>query len=140
MNILQINNTTFIPESELKFSASRSSGPGGQHVNKVNTKVTLEFDVLHSPNLSDQQKELLQQKLASRLTRDGKLIIQAQEGRSQLANKRAAMNRFVAILSEALTLPRKRRRRRFSLAARYERLRAKRHRSEIKQNRRRVDY
>ena len=138
MNVLQINNTTFIPESELRFSASRSSGPGGQHVNKVNTKVTLEFDVLHSPNLTAEQKEMLQQKLAGRITKEGVLLMHSQDHRSQLANKRAAVDRFVALLSEALKKPKKRRRRRISLAARYERLHAKKRKSEIKKNRQKI--
>ena len=138
MNVLQINSTTFIPESELKFSASRSSGPGGQHVNKVNTRVTLEFDVLHSPNLAAEQKEMLQQKLAGRMTKEGVLIIHSQIHRSQFANKRAAVDRVVALLNEALKRPKKRRRRRISLAAHYERLYAKKHRSEIKKNRQKV--
>ena len=138
MNVLLIDNTTFISLSELKFTASRSSGPGGQHVNKVNTRVTLEFDVLNSPNLTGEQKEMLQQKLAGRMTKEGVLILHSQNHRSQLANKRAAVDRFVALLSEALKRPKKRRRRRISLAARYERLRAKKRKSEIKKNRQKV--
>ena len=140
MNVLQVNNDTFIPLSELKFSASRSSGPGGQHVNKVSTRVTLEFDVLNSPHLTAEQKEVLQQKLVGRMSKEGVLIIHAQEHRSQLANKKAAIDKFVALLSEALKMPKKRRRRRISLAAHYERLRAKKHKSEIKKNRQRVSY
>ena len=97
MNIIEINNPTFIAESELKFSTSRSSGPGGQHVNKVSTKVTLEFDLFSSPNLTDEQKELVRERLANRLTKDGVLLVRSQLTRSQLANKNDAIAKFVDI-------------------------------------------
>ena len=140
MNVLQINNTTLIPESELKFSASRSSGPGGQHVNKVSTRVTLSFDVLASQHLTDDQKEWLQIKLAARLTKEGVLQIHSQDSRSQLANKQAAVNRFVEIMHEALIKPKKRRRKRISLAAQFQRLHSKKHRGELKKNRKKITY
>ena len=140
MNVLQINNTTLIPESELKFSASRSSGPGGQHVNKVSTRVTLSFDVLASQYLTDEQKEWLQSKLASRLTKEGVLLIHSQDSRSQLANKRLAVDRFVEIMHEALIKPKKRRRKRISLAAQFQRLHSKKHRGELKKNRKKITY
>lgn len=140
MNVLQINNSTLIPESELKFSVSRSSGPGGQHINKVSTRVTLSFDVPASPNLTEDQKEWLQKQLASRLTKEGVLQIHSQDSRSQIANKRAAIERFIEIMRQALIKPKKRRRKRMSMAAKYERLHAKKHRGEIKKNRQKVSY
>ena len=140
MNVLQINNSTLIPESELAFSVSRSSGPGGQHVNKVSTRVTLSFDVPASQNLTNDQKEWLQKQLASRLTKEGVLHIHSQDSRSQIANKRAAVERFVKILREALVKPKKRRRRRVSLAAHYERLHTKKHRGELKKNRQKISF
>ncbi len=140
MKTIEINSSTFIFESELTFSASRSSGPGGQHVNKVNTKVTVEFDVLNSPNLSEDQKRLLRDRLDNRLTKEGILQISSQVSRSQLTNKEDAVKKLVETLREALILPKKRRRKRMSLAARYARLQEKKHRSETKQNRKKVDY
>jgi ribosome-associated protein len=140
MNTIEINSSTFIFESELTFTASRSSGPGGQHVNKVSTKVTVEFDVFNSPNFSDEQKEILRDRLANRLTKEGILQISSQVSRSQLSNKEDAVNKLVETLCEALVVPKKRRRKRLSLAARYARLQEKKHRSETKQNRKKVDY
>ena len=73
--------------SEIVFNASRSGGPGGQNVNKVNSKVTLQFDVVNSQILTEEEKSILKAKLASRMTREGVLLIHAQESRSQLDNK-----------------------------------------------------
>lgn len=140
MNVLQINNTTFIYESELKFSASRSSGPGGQYVNKVNTKVTLEFDVLQSPNLTELQKQLIQERIGSRLTKEGVLAVSSQRSRSQLANKQDATQKLITILQKALEPKKPRRRRKLSLSAKYARLQSKRHKGEIKKMRKKVDY
>ncbi len=138
--LLRINNHTFIPLSELNFSAARSSGPGGQHVNKTSTKVLLEFDVFNSPNLTDEQKQIIQEKLENRITKDGGLQISSQQYRSQSANKQDAIGKFVEMLEEALRPRKKRRRKRISQAARHARLQAKRHRSEIKKMRKNVDY
>ena len=139
MNVIQINSTTFIYESELKFSTSRSSGPGGQHVNKVSTKVTLEFDVLNSPNLTVEQKELISERLANRLTKEGILIVRSQRSRSQWANKNDAVAKLVDILQKALEQKKKRKRPRRSMAATYARLQSKRRRSELKRMRKKVD-
>lgn len=91
---------------EFLFSVSRSSGPGGQHVNKVSTKVTLKFDVNGSTVLTHDQKSLILQKLRSSLTKDGCIVLSAQEKRSQLANKEAVVNKLESMLTRALT-PRK---------------------------------
>jgi ribosome-associated protein len=88
--------------SELTFSASRSSGPGGQNVNKVNSKVTLQFDVKDSAILTAEEKEILLRRLSTRITRDGVLRISAQDGRSQLQNKEAAIEKFDKIIGKAL--------------------------------------
>jgi len=87
--------------SELTFITSRSSGPGGQNVNKVNSKVTLQFDVKNSWILTPGEKETILGKLSSRLTREGVLMITAQDKRSQLQNKEAAISKFEKILSKA---------------------------------------
>ncbi|NQX78111.1 alternative ribosome rescue aminoacyl-tRNA hydrolase ArfB [Gilvibacter sp.] len=88
--------------SELHFKMARSSGSGGQHVNKVATKVVLSFNLPDSQGLSDQQKELLSQRLASRLTSSGYLQLHCGETRSQLRNKRLVIQRFFALLEQGL--------------------------------------
>jgi ribosome-associated protein len=106
----------------------------------VNTKVTLEFDVFQSPNLTDEQKALIRERIGNRLTKEGKLLVSSQRSRSQAANKEDAIAKFVQILQHALAPPKKRRRRKMSMAAKYARLQAKRHRGEIKKMRKKVDY
>jgi ribosome-associated protein len=93
---------------ELTFTASRSSGAGGQHVNKVNTKVTLMWDVAHSRLLSDTQRELLIKKLATQLTKDGLLLLTAQDSRSQLQNKEATIAKLDQLLQKAFTVKKSR--------------------------------
>ena len=91
-----------IPESDLTFRASRSGGPGGQHVNKTSTRVTLPFDLEASPHLTPGQKERARVRLASRLSAEGVLRVTAQRHRSQAANRRLAVERFAFLLGEAL--------------------------------------
>lgn len=93
---------------ELEFQVSRSSGPGGQNVNKVNSRVTLRFDVPNSIALTADQKEWLIKKLASRLTSEGVLMFSVQDQRSQLQNKEAAIARFNDIIVRAFTPVKKR--------------------------------
>jgi ribosome-associated protein len=88
-------------QKELKFSVSRSSGPGGQNVNKVNSKVTLKFDVAQSQLLTLEEKEILLRKLATRLTTDGVLLLTAQDSRSQLGNKELAIQKFDQVLKKS---------------------------------------
>lgn len=87
--------------SELMFTASRSSGPGGQNVNKVNSKVTLQFDVRNSAILTEEEKDTILRKLSTRITREGVLMISAQDARSQIQNKEFAIEKFTKILSKA---------------------------------------
>ncbi|WP_439183768.1 alternative ribosome rescue aminoacyl-tRNA hydrolase ArfB [Carboxylicivirga taeanensis] len=101
-----INNRNFIPE--LDFQSAKSSGPGGQHVNKSNTKVILRFNIEHSQLLSLTEKKRLIEKLSSKLTSDNELIITNQESRSQIRNKEAAIEQFYMLLSKALAPVKKR--------------------------------
>jgi len=121
-----------IPEHELDLSFTRSSGPGGQHVNTSSTKVELRFDVSGSKALSDDQKARVHDALGSRMTQDGVLILTASEHRSQTRNRQAAIGRFANLLGEALRPQTPRRPTRPSKAAKRRRLEAKRHRAEIK--------
>ena len=94
--------------SELTFKAVRSSGAGGQHVNKVSSKVMLFFNVSESEALSEDQKELLLKNIGNKLTKDNLLILNSDESRSQHKNKEIVINRFIALIQEGLIVPKKR--------------------------------
>lgn len=93
---------------EFVFTASRSSGPGGQNVNKVNTKVTLKWDVLNSDVLSDEQKQFLLGKLKTKITTEGVLVLSSQDKRSQIQNKEDVVNKLNRLLVKAFTIQKKR--------------------------------
>ena len=95
-------------KKELKFKAIRSSGAGGQHVNKVSSKVELSFDLINSAALSLEEKELLQKKLKTKLTKEFILIIQCDESRSQHKNKELVIKRFLELIINGLKVPKKR--------------------------------
>ena len=118
---------------ELIFTTSRSSGPGGQNVNKVNSKVTLKFDVVHSSILTAEQKELILKKISTRLTKDGVLLIIAQDNRSQLQNKEAAVQKLDQLLTKIFTPKKQRKTTKPSKAAKQARIKDKKQRSEKKQ-------
>ncbi len=124
-----------IPEGELVFKASRSSGPGGQNVNKLNTRVTVLWDVAASPGLSDRQKQQIRSRLAGRMDKEGILHIAAQMHRSQEANRRAAVERLQQLVQEALAPVPVRKKTKVPVAARERRLREKKQRSDRKQRR-----
>ncbi|WP_222982375.1 alternative ribosome rescue aminoacyl-tRNA hydrolase ArfB [Flagellimonas meishanensis] len=110
---------------ELSFKAIRSGGAGGQHVNKVSSKVELTFDVVNSEGLSDQERERVLLKLESRLTQDGVLKLQCDESRSQHKNKGLVTSRFFEMLKKSLEVPKKRKRTRPSKSAIEKRLKTK---------------
>lgn len=125
---------------EVKFIASRSSGPGGQNVNKVNTKVELRFDILNSDFLTQEQKNLLVQKLANKVNNEGVLILTSQEKRTQLKNKEMAQDKFVKLLEQAFVKPKERKTKKVSKAAKEKRLDDKRNISEKKSLRKPPEY
>ena len=93
---------------ELNFKATRSGGAGGQHVNKVSSKIELFFDVENSAQFSEEEKNLLLKNLATRLTKENVLILTCDESRSQHKNKELAIQRFLAIITQGLIIPKKR--------------------------------
>ena len=133
--MIEITENTAINEDELTFKTSRSSGPGGQNVNKLNTRVTVLFDVSRSLSLSDEQKHLVVSKLSTRVDREGLLHVVSQKHRSQEANRRAAVERLRQLLQEALTLAPIRRKTKLPAAARQRRLDEKKQRGRLKSQR-----
>jgi ribosome-associated protein len=121
-----------IPEAELTLRAARSSGPGGQSVNTTDSKVELRWSVSTSSAVSEAQRARLLERLSSRLTQDGVLILTGSEHKSQHRNREAVLARFRSIVGEALTPPRQRRRTRPTRASKERRLQGKKHRAELK--------
>lgn len=117
---------------ELVFTTSRSSGPGGQNVNKVNTKVTLRFDIPGSQVLTDAEKGTLLKKLSSRVTNEGVLILSSQDKRSQLQNKEAVVARFEAVVANAFKKRKARKPTKPSKASVEKRITEKKRRAETK--------
>ena len=126
--------------SELKFKAVRSSGAGGQNVNKVSSKVILSFDLNNSDSLSEEEKALLESKLSSRLTNEGILILNCDEDRSQLKNKEIITKRFLQIITQGLIIPKIRKATKIPKSVIRKRLKDKKSNSETKQNRRKPDF
>jgi ribosome-associated protein len=129
---IRITPEIAIPVAELEFRASRASGPGGQGVNTTDSRVELRFDLAGSPSLPREAKELALRRLGPRLDSGGVLRVVAQAQRSQLANRRAATERFAELMSAALFTPRTRRPTRPSRAATARRVEDKRRRSGVK--------
>lgn len=136
--ILTVNAGLRVPRAELDYRASRSGGPGGQHVNTSSTRVELLWSVESSPSLTGEQRERIREKLANRIDGEGVLHLTASEHRSQHQNREAVTGRFVELLRQALHVPKTRKKTRPTRASREARLRTKKRRSEVKQSRRGV--
>jgi len=137
---IQILDELEIPLAEITFTTARSSGPGGQHVNKTETKVTLLFDLAGSTTLDEDQKALLRQHLATRISKRGELRVSSQRHRSQKANREATLERFTDLLRDALTPRPPRKATRVPKKAKRQRLEEKRRTAEKKRARRGSDW
>jgi ribosome-associated protein len=135
-DMIQITRELAIPLEEVELRASRASGPGGQGVNTTDSRVELRFDLANSTSLAPEVKERAMRRLASRLDSAGQLRVVAQTQRSQLANRRDAIERFAALLADAVAVPRSRKATRPSAAATARRVESKRRRSATKRLRR----
>ncbi|MEX1310445.1 MAG: alternative ribosome rescue aminoacyl-tRNA hydrolase ArfB [Candidatus Sulfomarinibacteraceae bacterium] len=131
--MIRINDDLDIDESELDYEFARSSGPGGQNVNKVETKVTLKFDIAASRSLNDLQKSRIANSLASRITKDGILRVTSQRHRTREANRHAAIARFIELVDDALEERAPRKPTKVSRAAKRRRIEGKKRRGQVKQ-------
>jgi ribosome-associated protein len=136
--MLQVTPEIAIEDSEIEERFVRSSGPGGQNVNKVSSAVQLRFDVERSPSIDDRVRQRLRTLAGSRLTTDGVLVIDARRHRTQAQNREDARERLVELVRQAARQPTRRRPTRPTRAARERRVDAKKQRSERKQSRGRV--
>lgn len=125
--------------TEIALKAIRSSGSGGQNVNKVSTKVELQFDVLNSLELNDDEKLLISENLKTRLTKNGVLILQCDESRSQFKNKQVVIKRFINLINESLIVKKVRVKTKTPKKVTRKRLENKRQNSEKKANRKKPD-
>lgn len=136
MDAIEVRPGVRIPADEVRVTFVRSGGPGGQHANTSSTKVQLRFDVGATAALSEPQKALVRERLGSRLTSEGELLLESGEYRSQTRNREAVTARFANLLADALRPAKPRRQTRRSRAAHERRLEGKRQRAERKRMRR----
>ncbi len=137
--MLKINPNLNIPLAEIELSAMRAQGAGGQHVNTTASAIHLRFDITAS-SLSDEQKQRLLERADQRVTRDGVIVIKAQQHRSQELNRAAALERLAELIASGLHVPRKRVPTKPSRAARQRRVDGKVQRGRVKALRRTVSY
>ena len=138
-SVLPVTDDLWIPRAELTFRATRSGGPGGQHVNTSSTRVELAWDVEGTPSLTDEQRARVLRKLANRINAEGVLLLTEGGSRSQHQNKEAVTVRFQELLRQALHVPKPRKKTRPTRASRERIRKAKKRRSEVKRLRGPVD-
>jgi ribosome-associated protein len=126
--------------SELKFKAVRSSGAGGQNVNKVSSKVVLSFDLFNSLGLNQEEKELLKTKISTKLTQENILILTSEEDRSQLKNKEVVIKKFLKVIENGLKIPKERKETKIPRAVKEKRLQEKKSTASIKENRKKPNF
>jgi ribosome-associated protein len=136
LNVLNVTPRLAIPRSELQYRATRAGGPGGQHVNTSSTRIELLWDLSGSRAVSEEERERIRTKLASRLDSDGMVRVVASDRRSQQQNRQAAEERLAELIKQALHVPKKRRATKPSRAAKERRLSEKKKRGERKRERR----
>ncbi len=140
MGELFIQKGLTLPDACLTFQTSRSSGPGGQNVNKLNTRVTVILDTAACATLTDVQKKRIAQKLAAYTDKDGRVQVSSQRYRSQHANRQDALERLAAMIAQAIRPPVKRRKTKIPKAAIRKRLELKKHRAATKEQRSRKHF
>ena len=138
--MIEINKNISIREDELIFKFSRSSGPGGQNVNKLNTRVTLFFDVANASAFSDEQKKRILKRLATRTDKNGVIRVVSQKYRTQKANRGVAVERLVELLREALKKKPVRKKTKVPKWSKQRRLEEKKRRSTLKRQRTEKDF
>jgi ribosome-associated protein len=135
---IEISEDILIPDNELSYRFSHSSKPGGQKVNKASTRVTLLFDVADSRGLSDEQRELILERLKTRINKEGILRVVSQKYRSQNANREAALARFIELIRDATCQKAPRKRRKIPRGAAERRVRDKKLRGQLKRDRSKI--
>lgn len=134
-NDLFIKNGITIPDHELEITTSRAGGPGGQHVNKTDTRITVRWNINNTQTLTDEQKTRVLEKLHNRVTSEGDLIVHNSASRSQAQNKKNALSILAQEIRDALYIPKKRIATKIPKALKEARLKTKSHRSSIKKMR-----
>jgi ribosome-associated protein len=132
MSGLPIKNSIVIPEHELEITASRSGGPGGQHVNKTSSRITVRWNVKNSQAFTDTQKQYLMERLASEITSEGDILVSNSTSRSQTQNRQLALDSLAQKIRKALHVPKKRMKVKVPKSATEARLHEKKKRGEVK--------